>query len=100
VNVASALIWGGLALGGLAALYGLHRLALRWEERGWIYYLKSKPSGGAAGCLGAFQEAIEPNVKHVIVVQREGLPRFAHQTPDGSPHPPLPEPGSAPHDSI
>ena len=98
MNVAPALIWCGLALGGLALLYGLHRLALRWEERGWIYYLKSKPGGGASGCLGVLQEAIEPNAKHVIVVRQDGLPRFTHQVPDGEPHPPLPRPGSTPEE--
>jgi hypothetical protein len=38
------------ALGGLvavAALYGLHRLGLWAERRGWIYYRKKHGSDGA-----------------------------------------------------
>ena len=34
---------------GLGALYGLHRLGLWMEERGYIYYLHKKPKGSALG---------------------------------------------------
>jgi hypothetical protein len=54
----------GLSLG---ALYGLHRLGLWMEERGYIYYLHKKPKGSSAiGSLVAFQRAIEPRAEYVI----------------------------------
>lgn len=61
--------WCVLLVGGLAALYGLHRLALRMEARGLIYYLNRKPKGGSmVGSLVAFQRALEPRAEHVMRV--------------------------------
>ena len=37
-NLETYLAWVPLGLAALAAVYGLHRLALYAEERGWIYY--------------------------------------------------------------
>ena len=40
-------VWLAAALG----LYGLHRLGLYMEGRGWIYYRKARSSSGAlASC--------------------------------------------------
>ena len=40
--------------GGLvAALYGLDRLALWLEDRGWLYYRRKKPECSPASCLVA-----------------------------------------------
>jgi hypothetical protein len=59
--------WVLLIALGLGALYGLHRLGLWMEERGYIYYLHKKPKGGSAiGSLVAFQRAIEPRAEYVI----------------------------------
>lgn len=56
---------------GLLAIYGLHRLALWMEGRGYIYYLKKKPKGGGMmGGFVAFQKAIEPRAEHVINVSQ------------------------------
>jgi hypothetical protein len=50
-----------------AAVYGLHRLAVWAESRGWIYYRTHKAPPGAAGAammhLAAF---VEPEVEHVL----------------------------------
>ena len=34
------------AVSALVALYGLHRLALWLEARGWLYYIHKKPARG------------------------------------------------------
>ncbi|WP_422924571.1 hypothetical protein [Singulisphaera sp. PoT] len=57
------------AIGGIAALYGLHRLALRLEERGHIYYIHKKPSGGTGNGFVAMQRIIEPGVQNVHQVR-------------------------------
>jgi hypothetical protein len=62
--------WSLLAAGGLGAVYGLHRLALMMETRGWIYYLNKKPRGGMVGSFVALQKAIEPRAQHVLQVTR------------------------------
>jgi hypothetical protein len=71
VGTAQVLLWSSAVVGGLAALYGLHRLALRLEDRGYLYYLRKKPSGSAAGCFVALQRAVEPQVQHVLFVRQE-----------------------------
>jgi hypothetical protein len=59
-----------LALGALAAgalIYGLHRLALRLERKGHLYYIHSKPSGSALGNAAlAVQSILEPDRRYVV----------------------------------
>ena len=52
-------------------LYRLHRLLLRCEERGWIYYRHRKPQSGAMSCFSAIQQAIEPGYEHVAKIRQE-----------------------------
>lgn len=52
--------WSVVVALGLGALYGLHRLVLWMEDRGYIYYLHKKPRSSPLGSLIAFQRAIEP----------------------------------------
>jgi hypothetical protein len=77
----TALVWSLLVTGGIVAAYGLHRIALGMEGRGWIYYLNKKPRGSAMGSFVALQKAIEPRAEHVLHVSRanhvigeEGVP--------------------------
>src|ERR1017187_5031011 len=70
VDAWTALFWTICLVGGFGLLYALHRLALRLEERGHLYYLHKKPTGGA-GCFVALQRAIEPQIQHVIHVTAE-----------------------------
>jgi hypothetical protein len=77
--------WCLLAVGAMGALYGLHRLALRLEERGYIYYLHKKSGGSAVGSFVALQRVLEPTAEHVQIV-REERTRRAEQ---GSGAPPL-----------
>jgi hypothetical protein len=65
------LFWSGCAAGAAGALYALHRLALRLEDRGHLYYLNKKPKGGGAGCFVAVQQMIQPQIQHVIHVSAE-----------------------------
>jgi hypothetical protein len=66
----SVLFWTVAVLGSLAGLYGLHRLALWMEDRGYLYYLHKKPSHSAASSFVALQQVIEPKFEHVIQVSR------------------------------
>lgn len=51
----------------LAAGYGLHRLALWAEGRGWIYYRTKRMPPGAGGMAMMQVAAIfEPAVEHVV----------------------------------
>jgi len=63
--------WSAAVVVALAGLYGLHRLGLWAEERGYVYYMHKKPSGSAAGAFVALQRAIEPQARHVLVVREQ-----------------------------
>jgi hypothetical protein len=75
MEISSILTWSILALAILGALYGLHRLALKLEERGHLYYLHKKPGASALASFVALQRVIEPRAEHVLVVQEEKAPR-------------------------
>lgn len=80
------LLWIAL---GATALYGLHRLALWAERRGWIYYRQHRAPAGAAGL--AMLEAtslIDPAVEHVIEETR-GVRARAEQDDQGEGRPGL-----------
>jgi len=66
----AAFTLGAVAAG--AALYGLHRLALRLERQGHLYYIHSKPSGSALGnAVLSVQSILEPDKKYVLEERRE-----------------------------
>lgn len=78
---------GGLTILAIAAgvavgLYGLHRLALRLEDRGLIYYLKKSPTGGFSRALAPLQESIDPSARHVVQVTEES-PRVTREDVPG-----------------
>ncbi|HSM01189.1 MAG TPA: hypothetical protein VK960_01945 [Acidimicrobiia bacterium] len=57
-------VWAVIAVVGL---YGLHRLALWAESRGWIYYrTKRMPSGAAGRAFMELSAIVEPEIEHVI----------------------------------
>lgn len=61
----------GLAV--LAAFYGLHRIAMWAERRGWIYYRTKRGSSAALGnALLAAQAILEPSTKHVLEERMKG----------------------------
>jgi hypothetical protein len=54
-----------------AVLYGSHRLALWAEDRGWIYYLRRKPSSSSLG--NAFlevQSLVEPEKRQLVEARK------------------------------
>jgi hypothetical protein len=53
-----------------AALYGLHRLGLWLEDRGWLYYRRTKPESSPAAMWVGLQQFIEPGVRHVREVRQ------------------------------
>ena len=68
MDLRDGLRWGAVALGGLGALFGLDRLCLWLEGRGWLYYRKKRPTSSPAGCWVAMHQLLEPGVKHVVQV--------------------------------
>jgi hypothetical protein len=65
------LIGVAAVLGLAGGLYGLHRLALWLEDRGWLFYLRKKPSTSPAGCWVAAHQFLEPGVEHVLQLKAE-----------------------------
>jgi hypothetical protein len=60
------ILLGGVALLAVAAaLYGLDRLGLWLEDRGWLYYRRKKPASSPLGMWVGMQQLLEPGVKHV-----------------------------------
>ena len=61
-----------LALAAVAALYGLHRVALWAERRGWIYYLHRQGSSSTVGnAFLELQTMLEPGKKYILEVKRK-----------------------------
>jgi hypothetical protein len=65
------LLWGLPVVGLVAALYGLDRLCLSLEDRGWLYYRRKKPSSSPMSAWVAMQHFLEPGVKHVVHAGQE-----------------------------
>jgi hypothetical protein len=64
----TTIVWIALAAG---SVYGLHRLALWMEARGWIYYRKKHgSSGGLGAAFLEMQSLLEPSKRHVLEVKR------------------------------
>ena len=67
----SVLLWGGVIVAGLAALYGLHRLCLWLEARGRLYYWHKRPEHGVGNCFVVWQQCYEPATKQVFEIKEE-----------------------------
>lgn len=63
--------WSVGAIACVGALYGLHRLALRLEERGLIYYRNKRGSASAVGSFVALHKTLEPQANHVLTIRDE-----------------------------
>ena len=50
-------------VGAVVLLYGLHRVALWAEDRGWIFY---KHKRGPAPWLGTLESIYKPEVEYVV----------------------------------
>ncbi|QEH31552.1 hypothetical protein OJF2_00170 [Aquisphaera giovannonii] len=60
-----------MVLGSPLALYGLHRLALGLEDRGFLYYLRRKPRGGCGRSMLTLQAITDPRTEHVLNVAED-----------------------------
>jgi hypothetical protein len=64
-------------------LFALHRLALWMESRGWIYYVKTRASGGAlASAILELQQIAQPGTRYILEMKRE-----SHAEQDGESDP-------------
>ena len=75
------LFWVTWVIAGCGALYGLHRLCLRLEERGLLYYRNRQPSASSGGCFTALQQALEPQAQHVIQLEDEKREKLKEAIP-------------------
>lgn len=64
-----------IAVGAIALLYGLHRLGLFAESRGWIYYRTRPPR---IRMLGLVEELVDPKVEYTIEEQSSEAIRADH----------------------
>jgi hypothetical protein len=54
-------------LGVVLGLYGLHRLLLWMETKGWIYYMRKRASTNTLGnAVLGLQQLIQPGAEHVL----------------------------------
>ncbi len=67
----SWLAWAFALPGVLAALYGLDRLGLWLESRGWLYYRRRKPTSSPASAWVGLHQLIEPGVRYAREVRDE-----------------------------
>jgi hypothetical protein len=82
MNTWTAILWTILFICGPLVLYGLHRLGLWMEEKGYIYYWHKKPKGSAAGSFVSLQKMIEPRAEYVIQVTRSDH-KLGEEKPSG-----------------
>jgi hypothetical protein len=77
--------WFGIALAVAACVVVIDRLLLAAEDRGWIYWRRSKPSPGTtAGALLELHAMLQPDRRHAAEVVRAE----AHEEDDeGGPGP-------------
>lgn len=71
MTIPSAALWGLGAGCGILLLFTLHRLALRLEADGHLYYLHSRSTGGAGRRMLDLQRLIDPGAGHVLQVDEE-----------------------------
>jgi hypothetical protein len=86
------------ALAVLPALYGVHRLCLWLEQRGWLYYRNRRPSSSPASCLVALHQFLEPPVQHVQEVKEHKDTEQTSKAP-GTGGSSVDDTGSAPQES-
>lgn len=76
--------WMIVIAGGLIAVYGMHRLAVWAEGRGWIYYRrKDRP---APLPMGLLEEIYQPSIEHTIVELSEEAIRADQDESGADPH--------------
>lgn len=62
-------------------IFGLHRLLLWMERKGWIYYMHIHPTPGIRGVMSTFQQIVEPEVRQVIEAKDQQKAEIDEQDP-------------------
>ena len=62
------MLWLAIILAIVAGGYGLHRLALWAEGRGWIYYRTKRRPGGVG--LSLIGQIYQPSIEHVVETEQ------------------------------
>jgi hypothetical protein len=65
--------WTLIGLAAAAGLAAVARLGAWMQRRGWVNFRGGSPGGGA-GALGAFQQVVEPQSRHVYQMRQEKPP--------------------------
>ena len=67
------LMWSLIIVVGMVLLatvgWLLHRLAIRLEDAGYLYYRKQSSGGGGGSVLGELDKLVRPSIQHTIEVQ-------------------------------
>lgn len=74
------LLFAGAAVA--AVVYAVHRLALRMERNGWIYYRNARGSGSIGNALLNVQTFYEPQTRHLV---EERFVQLRHNDDSGAP---------------
>jgi len=73
VGVEVVLIVVGVVAGLVLLIFGVHRLLLFAERRGWVYYKnKRAPAGSGAMAFMELMRIYRPEIEHVIEEERGG----------------------------
>ncbi len=64
-----------ITIGVAALIYGLHRLGLYAEDRGWIFYRTRPPR---VRMLGMLEELVDPRVEYMVEEQSSEAIRADH----------------------
>jgi hypothetical protein len=80
-------IWVIIVVAALAAWYGLHRLAVWAEERGWIYYRSKRgPLAGFGMALIEATTLFAPEIEHAIEEEQSEQMRADVAESGATPH--------------
>lgn len=72
--------------GAAAGLYGLHRLALWMERRGWIFYKHTRASSTSrSNAFMQVQAMFEPRAEYIVEGRRSDEIRAAEDADAGGP---------------
>lgn len=58
--------WVLIGLAVSAVLYGVHRLAIYADGKGWIYYRTKPPAGAGSRAIMRASAVFDPTIEHVI----------------------------------
>jgi hypothetical protein len=63
------MIWLLIAIAAVPTLYGLHRLCIRLEDDGYLYYRKKRPRTSGGSMFLPLDQMIRPQIQHVTQIE-------------------------------